>query len=172
MVVGALTLSSEVVTMVAGAVTASSGGQPMVTGEVTASSGRVTMVTGEETASSGVITMVTLEVTASSGRVTSNGDGSSTASSGGVTMVTGAITTSSGGGEGTKNSDPFRELFGKIGKVRSLCPGVPFLVLTATASKRTRQTIKKKLCMDLPVEIVECPDRVNTKLNVKVEKSS
>ncbi|WAR23153.1 WRN-like protein, partial [Mya arenaria] len=75
-------------------------------------------------------------------------------------------------GEGTKNSDPFRELFGKIGKVRSLCPGVPFLVLTATASKRTRQTIKKKLCMDLPVEIVECPDRVNIKLNVKVEKSS
>ncbi|WAR23149.1 hypothetical protein MAR_036818 [Mya arenaria] len=75
-------------------------------------------------------------------------------------------------GEGTKNSDPSRELFGKIGKVRSLCPGVPFLVLTATASKRTRQTIEKKLCMDLPVEIVECPDRVNIKLNVKVEKSS
>ncbi|WAR29815.1 hypothetical protein MAR_003383 [Mya arenaria] len=71
-------------------------------------------------------------------------------------------------GEGTKNSDPFREWFGKIGEVRSLCPGILFLVLTATASKRTRQAIEKKLCMALPVEIVKCPHLEKSSFEVEV----
>ncbi|XP_052806535.1 ATP-dependent DNA helicase RecQ-like [Mya arenaria] len=46
--------------------------------------------------------------------------------------------------EGTKNSDPFRKWFCKTGEVRSLCPGLPFLILTGTARKRTKQALPEK----------------------------
>jgi ATP-dependent DNA helicase RecQ len=70
--------------------------------------------------------------------------------------------------------DPFRVWFSHIGEVRSLCPGIPLMALTATASTGKRRELMKKLCMNpsKTKEIVDTPDRPNIKLSVTLVKST
>ncbi|XP_023930264.1 ATP-dependent DNA helicase hus2/rqh1 [Lingula anatina] len=67
----------------------------------------------------------------------------------------------------------FRLAFGQLGALRSLVrQGVPFMALTATASRRTQQKVMKTLNMKKPHKIVRSPCRANIKLVVhKVDKS-
>ena len=72
-------------------------------------------------------------------------------------------------GEGKANEDPFREWFSRIQELRSLCPNVPVLALTATAGPTQRRKILKSLCFRPGYELVlDSPDRRNIKISVKV----
>lgn len=75
-------------------------------------------------------------------------------------------------GEERHAESAFRGWFGKLGEIRSLCPDAPVMVLTATASKKNRLGICAKLCLKLPMEYIQCPDRPNIKLNVKLCNSN
>lgn len=66
-------------------------------------------------------------------------------------------------GEGTDQEEPFREWFSQIGQLRSLCPEVPLVALTATSGPSNRRKIMKMLCFR---EIItESPDRQNIKIS-------
>ena len=59
---------------------------------------------------------------------------------------------------------PYRPCYGRLGELRSLAgPTVPVVALTATATKETRQTIVKDLCMDNCCEILVDPNKKNIK---------
>ncbi|KAJ8309719.1 hypothetical protein KUTeg_011584 [Tegillarca granosa] len=75
-------------------------------------------------------------------------------------------------GESHSPEKHFREWFGHMGEVRSLCPGTPLMVLTATAGPKNREKIYRKLCLVNPLEIVENIDRPNIKLFLKKVKAS
>ncbi|XP_061190405.1 ATP-dependent DNA helicase RecQ-like [Saccostrea echinata] len=67
-------------------------------------------------------------------------------------------------GEERTDEDPFREWFSKIQELRSLCPNVPVLALTATAGPTRRRKILKCLCFRPGYELVlDSPDRRNIK---------
>lgn len=69
-------------------------------------------------------------------------------------------------GEGTEQEEAFRGMFSQIGQLRSLCPGVPLLALTATSGPSNRRKIMKQLCFQQGCEIiVETPDRPNIKIS-------
>lgn len=71
------------------------------------------------------------------------------------------------------NEDPFREWFSKIQELRSLCPNVPVLALTATAGPTQRRKILKYLCFRPGYELVlDSPDRRNIKITVKSIKNN
>lgn len=55
----------------------------------------------------------------------------------------------------------FRPSYGKLGMLGSIFPKVPWLGLTATATKKVRAEIMESLGMFNPVEIVTNPDRPN-----------
>lgn len=56
-------------------------------------------------------------------------------------------------------------MFSQIGQLRSLCPGVPLLALTATSGSSNRRKVMKQLCFQQGCEIiVESPDRPNIKI--------
>ena len=58
----------------------------------------------------------------------------------------------------------YRPCYGRLGELRSLAgPAVPVVALTATATKETRQTIIKDLCMDNCFEILVDPNKKNIK---------
>ncbi|XP_061166282.1 recQ-like DNA helicase BLM [Saccostrea echinata] len=76
-------------------------------------------------------------------------------------------------GEGRTDEDPFREWFSKIQELRSLCPNVPVLALTATAGPTQRSKILKCLCFRPGYELVlDSPDRRNIKITVKPIKNN
>ena len=62
---------------------------------------------------------------------------------------------------------PFRKRCGFPGEIRSLLPGVPLLVLTATATAATRKKIMTLLSFNHGIEIVAKPNRKNVKLCVQ-----
>ena len=63
--------------------------------------------------------------------------------------------------------DSFRKEFSNIGEVRSLLPkGVHIMALTATATKTTREEIRKILGMNDAIIIAESPDKPNMKYSV------
>lgn len=69
-------------------------------------------------------------------------------------------------GEGTDQEEPFREWFSQIGQLRSLCPEVPLVALTATSGPSNRRKIMKMLCFRVGCEIItESPDRQNIKIS-------
>lgn len=69
-------------------------------------------------------------------------------------------------GEGTDQEEPFREWFSQIGQLRSLCPEVPFVALTATSRPSNRRKIIKMLCFRAGCEVItESPDRQNIKIS-------
>lgn len=69
-------------------------------------------------------------------------------------------------GEGTDQEEPFREWFSQIGQLRSLCPEVPLVALTATSGPSNRRKIMKMLCFRAGCEIItESPDRQNIKIS-------
>ena len=56
----------------------------------------------------------------------------------------------------------FRKWYSSLSELRSLIPsGLPFIALTATASKKTKKEIWKVLECASPYEVVESPDRQN-----------
>ena len=56
----------------------------------------------------------------------------------------------------------FRKWYSSLSELRSLIPsGLPFIALTATASKKTKKEIWKVLEFASPYEVVESPDRQN-----------
>ena len=55
----------------------------------------------------------------------------------------------------------FRPGFKRLAILGSLFPDVPLVVLTATAPKKTQETIIEVLGLTLPVKIVENIDRAN-----------
>uniref|UniRef100_A0A8W8MR34 Helicase ATP-binding domain-containing protein n=1 Tax=Magallana gigas TaxID=29159 RepID=A0A8W8MR34_MAGGI len=68
-------------------------------------------------------------------------------------------------GIGSKDEEPFREWFSRIGELRSICPKVPIAALTATSSASQRRTILNKLCFSKHSEVIaESPDRENIKI--------
>lgn len=70
-------------------------------------------------------------------------------------------------GEGKNQEAAFREWFGHIGEVRSLCLKVPCLVLTATACPSHRRKIMTKLCFGKNACVIsDTPDRKNIKMSV------
>ncbi|KAK3108745.1 hypothetical protein FSP39_014687 [Pinctada imbricata] len=76
-------------------------------------------------------------------------------------------------GEGRESEDPFRECFSKISEMRSLCPNIPFVALTATALPTQRRKIIKSLCFRPGYELfIDSPDRKNIKISVKTVSNS
>jgi superfamily II DNA helicase RecQ len=68
-------------------------------------------------------------------------------------------------GEGDKEEEPFREAFAHIGELRSLCPKVPLLALTATSGPSQRRKIMKMLCFRPNSQVIlDSPDRENIKI--------
>lgn len=62
-------------------------------------------------------------------------------------------------GEGSDQEEPFREWFSQIGQLRSLCPEVPLVALTATSGPSNRRKIMKMLCFRAGCEVItESPD--------------
>lgn len=58
----------------------------------------------------------------------------------------------------------YRPCYGRLGELRSLAgSAVPVVALTATATKDTRQTIIKDLCMDNCFELLVDPNKTNIK---------
>lgn len=69
-------------------------------------------------------------------------------------------------GEGSDQEEPFREWFSQIGQLRSLCPEVPLVALTATSGPSDRRKIMKMLCFRGGCEVItESPDRQNIKIS-------
>lgn len=63
--------------------------------------------------------------------------------------------------------DEFRTTFADLGNIRGLLPSnINIMALTATATKATLATVKKRLAMQDPVIIGLTPDRPNIKLIV------
>ena len=61
--------------------------------------------------------------------------------------------------------DEFRSAFADLGSIRSLLPtNIPIMALTATATKDTLASVKKRLAMQDPVIVGLPPDRPNIKL--------
>ena len=69
-------------------------------------------------------------------------------------------------GINTKSSYAFRECYGKLSEMRSLLSPVPFVALTATASKQVEGVITKSLSMINYEYIGRCPDRNNIRYAV------
>ncbi|XP_078583384.1 putative ATP-dependent DNA helicase RecS [Branchiostoma floridae x Branchiostoma japonicum] len=70
-------------------------------------------------------------------------------------------------GEAKKGGKAFRETFGRIAELRSLCKqGTPILALTASADPQTRKDIVRLLNMSKDTKFVEgCPNRINIRLS-------
>ncbi|XP_019628707.1 PREDICTED: uncharacterized protein LOC109473272 [Branchiostoma belcheri] len=69
-------------------------------------------------------------------------------------------------GEAKKGGKPFRETFGRIAELRSLCKqGIPVLALTASADMETRKDIVRLLNLNRDTVFVErSPNRTNIRL--------
>ena len=61
----------------------------------------------------------------------------------------------------------FRVWFSELHEFRSLLPGVPFIALTATATKDTRTSIFDALMMNEPCLIMQSPHKENISYVVK-----
>ena len=61
---------------------------------------------------------------------------------------------------------PFRKWFGSVGELRSIMSSATVLLLTATASQKTRNHLKTMLGIGLAYESVDSPDRPNIMLHV------
>ena len=71
-------------------------------------------------------------------------------------------------GEGSKEEDPFREWFSKLGELRSLCPKAQMVALTATAGPTQRRKIVRSLCFGANSKVIhDSPDRSNIKISSK-----
>ena len=71
-------------------------------------------------------------------------------------------------GEGSKEEDPFREWFSKLGELRSLCPKAQVVALTATAGPTQRRKIVRSLCFSANSKVIhDSPDRSNIKISSK-----
>ena len=69
--------------------------------------------------------------------------------------------------------ETFRKEFSKIGEVRSIIPDhVNVMALTATATKRTRKYVCKKLSMSAPVVISQSPNKENIKYIVCLKEGT
>ena len=73
-----------------------------------------------------------------------------------------------------KKKSAFRIWYSRLNELRSLvAKGTPFLALTATAARQTRDQIFEMLEMKLPVEILESPNRPNVTFVVqKIDNST
>lgn len=69
-------------------------------------------------------------------------------------------------GVNSKKSKVFRECYGRLAELRSLLKPIPFVALTATASKQVQSTIIKYLAMIQYAYVGSCPDRKNIKYSV------
>ena len=71
-------------------------------------------------------------------------------------------------GEGSKEEDPFREWFSKLGELRSLCPKAQMVALTSTAGPTQRRKIVRSLCFGANSKVIhDSPDRSNIKISSK-----
>ena len=71
-------------------------------------------------------------------------------------------------GEGSKEEDPLREWFSKLGELRSLCPKAQMVALTATAGPTQRRKIVRSLCFSANSKVIhDSPDRSNIKISSK-----
>lgn len=76
-------------------------------------------------------------------------------------------------GEGKNQEAAFREWFGHIGEVVSLCLKVPCLALTATVCPSHRRKIMTKLCFGKNSCVIsDTPNRKNIKMSVIKEKQN
>ena len=73
-----------------------------------------------------------------------------------------------------KKKSAFRIWYSRLNELRSLVPqGTPFLALTATATRQTRDQIFEMLEIESPVELIESPNRPNiTYVVQKIDNST
>lgn len=67
-------------------------------------------------------------------------------------------------GQGDKRTKAFREKFAHLGDLRSFCPDITYIALTATATRSVQQEVCNLLQMNDPVIIRESPEKKHIRL--------